>query len=96
MWEIVFEVICKLTRRVTIEIPWTKIDKKQKRLQGYKGNVTKNCFENTFLFIENKDRGFDLKSQHTAAEKGFVAHSKHFTHNVNLARSPSLELLTSP
>ena len=37
-----FEVKCKLTRRVTIEVPWTKIDKKQKRLQGDKGNVTKN------------------------------------------------------
>ena len=29
-----FDVECKLTRRVTIEVPWTKIDKKQKGLQG--------------------------------------------------------------
>ena len=32
-----FEVKCKLTTRVTIEVPWTEIDKKTKtvtRLQG--------------------------------------------------------------
>ena len=50
-----------------------------------------SCFEKTCHFIESKDKGFDLKSQHT--KKGFIAHSKNFTQNVNLARSP---YLTSP
>ena len=50
-------------------------------------------FKNILHLTQTKGRSLDYKRFYSKNVRGFIAHSKHFTNNVKLVRSPYLGLL---